>query len=440
MSRAAVAAPPEVAATAPAEGAADYGGEPGAERRNFLLLIVHQVIFRVGWIFKTESIVMPYFLDTIGGGPVLRSLLMPLNRIGASLTPALYARRLKVMRQKRWSLFATTVGAGMPFAAMSVMWASGVWRTADGGVAPWTQWFFLGCYAWFFAVIGLNQLSIQIVQGKLVRKRWRGRLFTIWVLLGSPVAILAVSTLMPGWLEREDGGFSLIFAAPAVAFSIAALSLLWVRERDDSFTEPRQPGLRTLRRAAWLVVEDPKLRPIATATALYSTAFTLFPHYQALARETSGAVFDPRTLVTWTVAQNIAVAAASLLAGPVADRFGSRHAVQLAMIGASLAPLTAIGLALGAAGQAFWVVFLPLGFTPVANKMVMNYTLELVGREDQALYTSAIAICLAIPVVIGSPIVGMLVGWLGIVPVFAGGAAVMMVACSQSLRLPATEH
>ena len=40
------------------------------EKRNFLVLALYQIVMRIGWIFKTESIVMPAVLDTItGGGP-----------------------------------------------------------------------------------------------------------------------------------------------------------------------------------------------------------------------------------------------------------------------------------------------------------------------------------------------------------------------------------
>ena len=38
-----------------------------AASRNFLLLALHQVVIRVGWIFKTESVIIPAFLDSIAG-------------------------------------------------------------------------------------------------------------------------------------------------------------------------------------------------------------------------------------------------------------------------------------------------------------------------------------------------------------------------------------
>lgn len=421
-----------------ANGKAAESGDSSHERRNFLVLVAHQILFRIGWIFKTESILIPFFLDTIGGGPLVRSLLMPLARIGSSLPPALYARRLKLMPQKRWSLFGTTLATTLPFAVMSLLWASELWKAADGSVHPWTKWVFLGCYGCFFGAVGLNQLSLQTLQGKLVQAERRGRLLLFGVVLGSPLAVLAISTLMPHWLQMENGGFEWIFGATALFFTASAMTLFALREQNDSFSEPRQNGMKRMKRAVWLVVEDARFRTLAITCTLYSSAFSLFPHYQALARQTAGSEFDVRVLVAWAVTQNLAVALATLLAGPVADRFGSRHGVQLTIAGASLSPLVAIALALGAGGQAFWLVFIPLGFTPVANKMLMNYALELVDREDHALYTSAVAIYLAIPVVIGSPIVGAMVGWFGILPIFTGGAIVMAFACLQTLQLATT--
>ncbi|MEN0111846.1 MAG: hypothetical protein AAF805_14090, partial [Planctomycetota bacterium] len=94
----------------------------------------------------------------------------------------------------------------------------------------------------------------------------------------------------------------------------------------------------------------------------------------------------------------------------------------------------------GVAADWFWVVFLPLGFTPVTIKMLINYTLELVPRSEHPRYVSAIGMCLAIPVIVGSPLVGALVGALGCVPVFAMGAAVLGVAGLLTLSLAEPRH
>ena len=45
-----------------------------AASRNFLLLALHQVVIRVGWIFKTESVIIPAFLDSIAGPGWVRGI------------------------------------------------------------------------------------------------------------------------------------------------------------------------------------------------------------------------------------------------------------------------------------------------------------------------------------------------------------------------------
>ncbi len=42
------------------------------DRRNFVVLVLHQALMRIGWIFKTESVMMPLVLDTLHGGAWIR--------------------------------------------------------------------------------------------------------------------------------------------------------------------------------------------------------------------------------------------------------------------------------------------------------------------------------------------------------------------------------
>ena len=38
---------------------------PPHEKRNFWILVTYQVVLRAGWIFKTESVVMPHAADAL---------------------------------------------------------------------------------------------------------------------------------------------------------------------------------------------------------------------------------------------------------------------------------------------------------------------------------------------------------------------------------------
>ena len=71
----------------------EQSGSVTDHRHNFLLLVAYQVVVRTGWIFKTESIVMPAVLDLTGAGAWMRAILPTLNRFGQTIPPPALFRR-----------------------------------------------------------------------------------------------------------------------------------------------------------------------------------------------------------------------------------------------------------------------------------------------------------------------------------------------------------
>jgi hypothetical protein len=425
----------------PYESAQEALSDPEHERRNFWCLAVHQVIVRVGWIFKTESIVMPAFLDYIGGGPVLRGFLPVLNRFGFSIPPVLYAERLKATPRKKWHLARNTFSMSVPFALLALLWWSGRWRAGDGSVQWWVPLVVLVLYGIFFALTGMNQLSSHVLQGKLVRVTWRGRLLSYSIGIGSPLAIGAALLLMQDWLATPETGFASIFATTAAAFAIASLAILPVHESPDSYFAVRTGRFRPFRDAALLVAGDPDFRRLATVAALFGATFMLFPHYQTLGRERLGLEFDD--LIVWLCVQNVAVAVFSIATGPLADRCGNRIALRLTILAGAATPLLASGIARldPAVGKHwYWMVFATTGLTPVTIKLLSNYTLEIALREHHPRYVSTIGLCLALPVVVGSPLAGWLITQIGYDAVFIAGAAALVVAGLLTFRMIEPRH
>lgn len=384
---------------------------------------------------------MPAFLASIGGGPVLLGMLPVLSRLGFSLPPLLYAGRLRMMPRKKWSVVVTTMAMAVPFAVLSAIWFTGVWQDASGGAAPWMPSLFLTIYAGFFCLTGLNQLGSHSIQGKLIRPTLRGRLFMASVLVGAPAAIAAAVWLLPAWLELPDGGFGWIFGAVAISFVLAAAALSPTVETPDNFREQSTNALQKFH-AAWQVLRlHPDARAIGILAALTSVNLMLFPHYQTIGREQFGLTLKDMTL--WVCVQNAATAAVSLVAGPLADRYGNRMALHFSVLGLAVAPLSALVFLVGprelGAGW-FWLVFAPLGFTPVTVRFLINYTLEIAGSEDHPRFVSTIGMCLALPVIVGSPLVGWLFGAVGSGPVFAGGLVLLLTAGAQTFRLSEPRH
>lgn len=408
------------------------------ETRNFLALAAYQVVLRTGWIFKTESVIMPAFLDLVAGPNAgwLRGCLPVLNRFGQSIPPLLYARRLKVMPRKTRALWTTSLSMGLPFLVLALL-CFGQDVSAAG---PWMPYVFLALYGVFFVAHGLNQLVLGTVQGKLIAAQRRGRLMSVASATGSVSSIVFAVWLLDRWLSLPDGGFGYIFFFTSASFLLGATFLWALVEPPDAYHEPRSSPWGQFAAAGRILRQDAQVRRLAVVAGLYSTVHILFPHYQALGRMRLQLPLEE--LMLWVVVQNVGTGAASLLIGPLADARGNRLTLRLLIFAAALSPLLAIGLAhlpAAAARDFYFLVFLPIGLSPVALRTFQNYTLEIAPRSEHPRYLGTVQLCLAAPFVV-SPLVGLIIDAAGYDAVFLAGSAVIVLAGLLSLRLAEPRH
>ena len=383
------------------------------------VLAAHSVVLRIAWIFKTETVIMPAFLDAISGAGWLRGCLPILNGLGQSVPPMLFADRLERTPRKKWPLVAVTLLMAVPFALLA-----GIWFALGGRPAGWLPLVFLLLYLWFFCTTGLNVLSFGTLQGKLIRPERRGRLLAISGVVGAIGAIGGAALLLPQWLERPDGGFGQIFAVTAVGFLVSGLLCLAVVEPPDE-AETRPPAVPNPLQTAWLVFrDDAEFRRLAVAAMLSVVTQVLFPHYQALGRERPGA--SRLDLMNWVIAQNAGTGLFSLIAGVVADRFGNRLTLRIEVFAAAFTPLFALSLAgrVLPGVDLFWMCFFLLGLTPVIFRTLVNYTLELVEPARHPRYLSTLRLCVTVPFAF-APLVGLLVDLVGFDAVFVVLAALI---------------
>ncbi|MEZ6064285.1 MAG: MFS transporter [Planctomycetaceae bacterium] len=370
------------------------------EPRNLLVFACYEIVFRIAWIFKTESVIVPAFVDALtGGAGTVRGWLPMLARVGQSLPPLFYSDRLRDQPLKAKLLRLTTTLMALPTAAIA--WIA---LAADGGPQPWMAIAFLGLHVLFFSVTGINQLCVGTLHGKLLRADRRGRLMWLGGVIGPILAIAAAWWLLGDWLEGDSPArFMPIFTFTAAGFIAGSLIALLVKEPVDVLSsEPRQSPLKLLKGAFWVYRSDSGFRRAANVVMLLTTIVILFPHFQWLARKTLGA--ESQRLMVWVVAQNIGVACFSPFCGSLADRSGNRIVLRLQCVVLAIAPL----LALFIAGplhawypetRLYWVVFVLLGMAPVTMRTITNYTLELVQPELHPLYLSTMRICFLIPFV-----------------------------------------
>ena len=398
-------------------------------RRNFLVLAFYNVILRVGWIFKTESIIMPAIVDSIGGAGWLRGCLPMLNRLGQSVPPVLLADWVRNTPLKQRVLRGSSLLMGGSFLFLALVW----WWLA-GQHPVWLPFLFLLVYGFFWFCVGVHNLCFSLLNGKLVGVTSRGQLMLVATTIGSAVAVACAWFLMRPWLAGPSADFLWMFLFTGAAFVLASLFSCLLVEQPDMPSEQPQPIRHSLTLISSIVSQDANFRRLAMVAACYAISITLFPHYQAYLRQNLDLGLE--SFVPWLIAQNIGAAFFSIPLGKIADRFGNRLAIRATMLLLSVAPALTIGWSyVGGSEVGFYLVFFLLGLTPVTMRTFSNYTLEIVEADRQPIYLSTLGACMAVPVVMLSAVIGWLIDVVGFEPIFLMVVAVLLLGWALTFGL-----
>ena len=375
--------------------------------RNFFLLALYQVIMRTGWIFKTESIIMPAVLDLMGGTAILRGFLPMLNRLGQSFPPLIAADYIRQLSYKKRMLAVCSAVMGACFVSLAL-----IWQGSDHERSTALPYLFLLIYGIFFSFVGLHNLVMSLIVGKLVRVTLRGRLMLVSMTLGCLSAVTFAWFFLRRWLGEQTGQFESIFLFTGVAFLLSAMVACCLKEEPDT-GQPEKKRLHQLLRQSWETLrEDRNFRVLVIIAGSFGMSMTLFPHYQALARGRLDVGLQ--AMVSWLIVQNIGAAGFSIPMGWLADRYGFRLVLRIQMLLLLLPPILAISFAnLAGGGHWFLGVFALLGLSPVMLRTFSNYTLEIADRQKQPIYLSTMSVCMALPVLATSLLVGLMVELIG---------------------------
>lgn len=379
---------------------------------------------------------MPAILDSIGGGGWLRGCLPMLNRLGQSIPPIIIADKIRRTRLKSRALMWMALLMGASFLVLAA-----TWFLLDGERPFWLPILFLIVYAFFWLCVGVHNLSLSLLYGKLIEVTSRGQLMLVSTMVGSVIAIASAWYLMRPWLS-SDGGFVGLFLFAGIAFVLAGSMVLGLSEQPDRPDNQSQPLSDSILNSFCLLRQNSNFRLLAWIAVCYGIGITLTPHYQAYVKRDLG--ISLADFVPWVIAQNIGAAAFSFPLGKVADRYGNRLALQLTMILLCTAPVLSMVLVVGLPHQysrnGFLFVFFLLGLMPVSIRTFNNYTLEIADRDNQPMFLSTLGICMAVPVVLFSTLVGGMIDWIGFEQTFSLVVAIMLVGWTLTFKLVEPRH
>lgn len=377
------------------------------------MLALHQVTVRVSWVFKTESVVIPAFLDSIAGPGWVRGCLPMLNRLAQSFPPMWLSDNIQKSNHKKWWFCITTWLMGFPFLILT-----GLIYFSDQLHPVVLPVCFLVLYTLFFAATGINRVIYGTLQGKLIAIQHRGRLLGLSGIMGSIASVAALLIVVNLLLEKPEYLYLVSFGITGCGMMLSGFLSLGLMEPEETTKANRKSFLTQIKEAGKLIRTNTTFRRMVIVSMLASTILLIFPHFQTLARERMDVERLP--LIMWVISQNIGAGCFSLLLGSIADRFGNRLAIRTALLVLLSTPLMAIGLSsphLPGLHSYYWVTYFFLGMTPVTDKAIINYTLEAIPGEKHALALSTLKLCLMLPLLF-SIVAGLGIDYLGFEPVF----------------------
>ncbi len=396
------------------------------EKRNLIVFALNQIVMRLGWMFKSESVVIPAFIDVYTSSGTIRGLLPLILRIGQSLPQFLIAQRVAQMPTKQVFFIFTSFGFAIPWFILSAILNLTHWSANVIVVV-----FLVLCTLHWLAV-GCNHLATGTLQGKLISPEKRGRLLAYSNIIGCTLSIGVAFYLLPRWLSASTPRYAVLFGATAISFGVAASVSFWFKEL-PSQPERTAPFFKFLGEALLLLRDDRNFRRFATVILLFYSIWPLFPHYTVFGQRTLG--LAPSGFVVLIVAQNASNALGAGVMGNIADRSGNRFVLRLLILISAFMPLLAVGISRMPSGaNLYWIIFALMGFTPVSARIVINYTLEIAPQEKHPQYLGVMSLFQAIPLFV-SPLIGALIEKLAFEPVFISCSVLVLLGFLLTFRL-----
>ena len=386
-------------------------------RWNFRTLMVTELLWGIGLPFATYFTIVPAYMTSLGAPKILIGIVASFF---TTLCPLqlLASHWAKNRSRKKWLAMAWMVGAS-PWAIYSVVMV--VFGGACSQVARMLL-FSLAMVVFAGVVTASNAVFFAIVtEFTPVKKRG---VFFGYRLAGLAISMLALwypaRIIMKSWEEPHN--YHVAFLLACVAYSLAGLSILFIKEHVDpevSRRQPRHAKLRgivpQLRLLARKLRRDPNYRVFIFFFGFLSVSVAaLGPFIMVFAKvrlELHGAGVLPFTMMLFGVS-----AISSILIGRVADRFGYKIVGVIIGLLLSGAFVIITGVSLAAEGYG-WLIYVAFAiYSSIIHVLEMvksNLSVELRPKQDCGMLVAMANTIMMVAVLVGAALAGLLIDLTG---------------------------
>ncbi len=402
------------------------------EKRNFLSGLWHGAFFKFGRAFSHENSILPAFIYSLTGSPLLVGLLATLRRFGLIAPQLFFAGFLESKKYKRPYLVGVLY-------IRALMWFGMGWAVvllANTSPVLTTGLVFVLLTIFFFSG-SMGQLVYSYILGSTISPQKRGRFFGLNNLLGGLAGIGAgfLSGDILGHIKNGGSltGYGRLFILTGLAFAVAGIGFIMMREKADGH-HTKKKKIGAFFKESFQVARDHRaFRKLLIVALLYPAIFMALPFFVVLARDKLHATGTELGLfVTMQISGEML---GGLFWGTLGDHVGYRK-VLIGLAGViTLTPLTAV-LLYGFWPRAFMLVFLLTGFVlkPMDNS-VRNYILEISSSHRVPQFV-ALKNTISAPTLFFPVIGGALLKLFGYNTVFVTSAFLIFGAAVTGLFLP----
>jgi len=403
--------------------------------RNFWLGVVSGIAYNLYIVVLSTELVMTWFLSELTHSNLLISLLVPIE-LGSWYFLQLLLSGYVERRPRTLPLYR--VMALVRLAALGLLVLATTTLEDEGTLLV----VFLATFTTNSLAAGVAALPFLNVVAKTIPPTRRGMYFG-WRrfaggLLGLFGGALVKLVLSPDFPLTFPHNYGLLFGLGLLITAVLVGSFSLVIEPEEAADLSSKSLGQQLRRAARLPARDRNYkRYLGMRVAIVAANFAL-PFYAVYARRRLDA---PEDMVgIYLIGMTLASVLSNLVLGRVGDRRGNRLVTRLAALTVLLPPLVALLITrLPGSGPdrslPFTLVFVFQGLHTTANILgTGNYVLELVPSIERVLYIGLAHGVVGLAL-FASPLSGLVVDWLGFVPLFLFSLACGLVAVVLSIGL-----